>query len=394
MIKPSSDSMAAAVHRAKFLPLVLLLPMLCCAVGASADIVEPVEKADEHSLPLPRWSEQELKRFRESLPGGNSPGVLPPKSGEAISDINELIHTPLPSGPRLDQFFNNHDSGLSPRLQAEDIRLFLPEAILGLPTQGQPSPVQLPTPISALKDVPPEFLAACAQSLPKEYLIDPDQLVPEIQNHDMLRLLAFHAQDARIKLYLLIIGHDQKLPEGAELEKIASGSLLKSDACLVVYPLGEPWRTRLFVSRSIHTQVSREFLSETIQACLKEALQTSNEHDQLSRYTIHLSTRLFWLQKALVTDLADKTDKGQALAEFSSQSKAPDVPGTTNLTTILIWISGSVLLLGLLGFTCRKFFLHLQLRRRRRVWMLAEPETVPRLGGAFTGGGGRMIRYA
>lgn len=386
--------MAAAVHRAKFLPLVLLLPMLCCAGGASADIVEPVEKADEHSLPLPRWSEQELKRFRESLPGGNSPGVLPPKSGEAISDINELIHTPLPSGPRLDQFFNNHDSGLSPRLQAEDIRLFLPEAILGLPTQGQPSPVQLPTPISALKDVPPEFLAACAQSLPKEYLIDPDQLVPEIQNHDMLRLLAFHAQDARIKLYLLVIGHDQKLPEGAELEKIASGSLLKSDACLVVYPLGEPWRTRLFVSRSIHTQVSREFLSETIQACLKEALQTSNEHDQLSRYTIHLSTRLFWLQKALVTVLAGKTDKGQALAEFSSQSKAPDVPGTTNLTTILIWISGSVLLLGLLGFTCRKFFLHLQLRRRRRVWMLAEPETVPRLGGAFTGGGGRMIRYA
>jgi hypothetical protein len=390
MIKPSSDSMVPAVHRAKFLPLVLLF----WAGGAFADIVQPVDKAEEHSLPLPRWSEQELKIFRESLPGGNSPGVLPPKSGEAISDINELIHTPLPSGPRLDQFFNNHDSGLSPRLQAEDIRLFLPEAILGLPTQGQPSPVQMPTPLSALKNVTPEFLAACTQSLPKEYLIDPDQLVPEIQNHDMLRLLAFHAQDARIKLYLLIIGHDQKLPEGAELEKIASGSLLKSDACLVVYPLGEPWRTRLFVSRSIHNQVSSEFLSETIQACLKEALQTSNEHDQLRRYTIHLSTRLFWLQKALVTDLADKTDKGQALAEFSSQSKAPEVLGTTNHTTILIWISGSLLLLGLVGFTCRQFFLHLQLRRQRRVWMLSEPETVPRLGGAFTGGGGRMIRYA
>ncbi len=386
--------MATAAHHAKHLALALLLPLLCCAGSAYADVDQPVEKAEEHALPLPRWSEQELKRFHNSLPGGNSQGVLPPKSGESISDINELIHTPLSSGPRLDHFFNSQDSELSPRLQAEDMRLFLPEAILGLPTQGPASAVQLPTPLAALKDVPPEFLAACAQSLAKEYLIDPDQLVPEIQNHDMLRLLGFHAQDARIKLYVLVIGHDQKLPEGAELEKIASGSLLQSDACLVVYPLGEPWRTRLFVSRSIHNQISTEFLTETIQACLNESLQTSNVHDQLRRYTIHLSTRLFWLQKALVTAPAGKTKKDQALAEFSSQLKVSAVPSSFSFSTLLIWISGSLLVLGLIVIACRRFLYHQQLKRQRCVWMLAEPETVPRLGGAFTGGGGGMIRYA
>lgn len=388
--------MATAERRTQFLSVVLLSALLCCARAAAVDDGQPVEKAEEHSLPLPRWSEQELKRFRDSLPGGGSPGVLPPKSGESISDINELINTPLSSGPRLDQFFNKHDSSLSPRLQAEDMRLFLPDAILGLPTQSQATAVQLPTPLASLKEVSPEFLAACAQSLPKEYLIDPGQLVPEIQNHDMLRLLGFHAQDARIKLYVLVIGHDQKFPEGADLEKIASGSLLQSEACLVVYPLGEPWRTRLFVSRSIHNQISTAFLSETIQACLNESRQTSNVHDQLRRYTIHLSTRLFWLQKALATEVSGKTNKDQALAEFSSQSKVPAVPSTasTSLTTLLIWISGSLLLLGLIGITCRQFFRHLQLRRRRRVWMLAELETSPRLGGAFTGGGGGMIRYA
>ncbi len=394
MIKPFHDAMATAIPSAKNLPVVLLLTLLCFAGNASADDGQPVEKADEHSLPLPRWSEQELKKFRESLPGGNSPGVLPPKSGESVADINELIHTPLSSGPRLDHFFNNRDSELSPRLQAEDMRLFLPEAILGLPTQGPASAVQLPTPLASLKEVSREFLAACAQSLPKEYLIDPDQLVPEIQNHDMLRLLGFHAQDARIKLYVLVIGHEQKLPEGADLEKFASGSLLQSDACLVVYPLGEPWRTRLFVSRSIHNQISTEFLTETIQACLKESLQTSNVHDQLRRYTIHLSTRLFWLQKALAPDPADKTNKDQALAEFSSQSKVPAAPSTSSLPPLLIWTSGSLLLLGLIGTVCRRFLHLLQLRRQRRVWMLAEPETAPRLGGAFTGGGGGMIRYA
>jgi len=394
MIKPFHDAMATAIPSAKNLPLVLLLTLLCFAGNASAEDGQPVEKAEEHSLPLPRWSEQELKKFRESLPGGNSPGVLPPKSGESGSDINKLINTPLSSGPRLDHFFNSRDSELSPRLQAEDMRLFLPEAILGLPTQGPASAVQLPTPLASLKDVPREFLAACAQSLPKEYLIDPDQLVPEIQNHDMLRLLGFHAQDARIKLYVLVIGHDQKLPEGADLEKFASGSLLQSDACLVVYPLGEPWRTRLFVSRSIHNQISTEFLSETIQACLKESLQTSNVHDQLRRYTIHLSTRLFWLQKALGTAPSQETGTGQALAEFAPASKAPAMLSPAGLMPPAVWSATSVLLLGLTSIAGRQWLRRIRLRRQHRIWMLAEPDTVPRLGGAFTGGGGAMIRYA
>jgi hypothetical protein len=390
MTRPPPNSMVAVMLRARSLGLALLFALLC--TGASAEVDEPVEKADEHVLPLPRWSEQELKTFRDSLPVLNSAGVLLPKNGE-VSDLNELLNTPLSSGPRLDHFFNQHDSQLSSRLQAEDMRLFLPEAILGLPTQSQSSPVQLPTPLAALQDVPPEFLTACAQSLPKEYLIDPDQLVPEIQNHDMLRLLEFHAHDARIKLYVLMIGHDQKLPAGADLEKIASGSLLQSDACLLVYPLGEPWRTRLFVSSSIHTQISTEFLSETIQACLHQSLESSNVHDQLRRYTIHLSTRLFWLQKALGADPASK-DKGQTLAEFSPQLTTPAAASSTTLTSILIWSSSSLLLLGFTGITGHKFLHHLRLRRRRRIWMLTEPETVPRLGGAFTGGGGGMIRYS
>ncbi|MBN8418760.1 MAG: hypothetical protein J0L73_07595 [Verrucomicrobia bacterium] len=384
--------MAAREQKARGAPLVLLFALFF-AGGASAEVGHPAD-AEEPGLPLPRWSEQELKRFRDSLPGGGSPGVLPPKSGGSASDINELINTPLSSGPRLDQFFNKSEPTLPSRLQAEDMRLFLPEAILGLPSQGEPSPVQLPTPLASLKEVSPEFLAACAQSLPKEYLIDPDQLVPEIQNHDMTRLLGFHAQDARIKLYVLMLGHDQKLPGSADLEKIASGSLLQSDACLVVYPLGEPWRTRLFVSRSVHNQISTDFLSETIQACLNEALQTSNVHDQLRRYTIHLSTRLFWVQKALVPDREDLTVKGHALAEFSSESKAPTVVSPLpTLTSTLIWGSGSLLVLGLAGISCRRMVRHLKHQKRRRVWMLAEAETVPRLGGAFTGGGGGMIRY-
>lgn len=386
-------STATAVQRANASRLALLF--LLIGTIASGEVQQPAEKAEENALPLPRWSEHELRAFRNSLPMLNGPGVLPASEGEAISDINELIRAPLTSGPRLDRFFNQRDSELSPRLQVEDMRLFLPESILGMPEQSESSSTaQLPTPLAALQDVAPEFLAACAQSLPKEYLIDPVQLVPEIQNHDLMRLLEFHARDARIKLFVLMIGHDQKLPDGAELEKIASGSLLQSDACLLVYPLGEPWRTRLFVSRSIHNQISTGFLSDTIQACLNESLQTSNVHDQLRRYTIHLSTRLFWLQKALGADSSKATGPGQTLAEFTPQTKAPATNGLASLNSLATWSAASMLMLGLTGIAGRQLLHRMRLRRQRRIWMLSEPETVPRLGGAFTGGGGGMIRYA
>ncbi len=371
----------------------LLCCLLMCA-ASHAEIPQAAEKAGEHGLPLPRWTEQELKTFRESLPEMNNPEVLLPANGQSTTDINELIRTPLPSSPRLDHFFDGQDGALSARLSAEDMRFFLPQSVLGQPSQAEPSNVQLPTPLASLREVSSEFLAASYQSLAKEYLIDPNQLIPEIQNHDMMRLLEFHAHDARIKLFVLILKHDQALPEGAQLEKLASGGLMQTDACLAVYPLGEPWRTRLFVSRSIHNQISTGFLSDTIQACLREALQSSNAHDQLRSYTVQLSTRLFWLQKALGPEASAGDGKGQPLDEFSPMVKTSvagsggiGMPEVVRASVILVTLCG-------VGVLFRRLRQVLRLRRQRRVWMLPEPETIPRLGGAFTGGGGAVIRYA
>lgn len=370
--------------------------LLCLMSGTSPADEPPLSfrKSEEHALPLPRWSEQELRTFRERLPLSTAPGVLPPTDAGNDTSINELLRTPVPSNAPMNHFFDQQGHKLSPRLQAEDMRLFIPESILGQTEPEEAPAALLPTPLSALKDVSPEFLAACTQNLPGEYLIDPEQLVPEIQNHDMMRLLEFHAHDARIKLYVMVMAHDQKLPEGAELEKIASGSLLKTDACLLIYPQGEPWRTRLFVSSSIHGQVSSSFLGETIQACLQEALQTSNVHDQLRRYTIHLSTRLFWLQKALGAASPAASQEEHSLTEFAQVEKASHINTSFSDSTLLIWGGAGALLIGLTAMAFVKTRRSLRLRKLRRIWVLPEPETVPRLGGAFTGGGGGMIRYA
>ncbi len=382
------NKMAGATRLYRSLSLTLL--SMLCVMSASADAPQP--EADEGALPLPRWSEQELRTFRNNLPVTNGPGVLLPDNGGPVTDINELILSPISSGPRLDHLFDDRHIELSPRLRSEDMRLFLPESILGLPSQNKTTSLRTPTPLSSLREVTPEFLSACGQTLPQEYLIDPDLLVPEMQNHNMMRFLEFHARDARIKLHVLILSHDSKLPEGTELGNIASGSLRQTDACLLVYPLGEPWRARLFVSKSVHDQTSTEFLSETIQACMHEALQVSDAHDQLHSYAVHLSTRLFWLQKALGADPKVEAAQVHSLAEVTPTVKAP-AKTSARVHSIVSWGSGGLLVLGMAAFAGRQFGRHLRFRRQNRVWILPEPETVPRLGGAFTGGGGGMIRY-
>lgn len=390
MTLPAS-SRSANVEKRRLSCLRLALFSMFC-ISAGAEVPRNAENTAESALPLPRWSEQELRAFRENLPEISGTGTMPSDSGGTVTDITTLLNTPIPSGPRLEHSFDGHDAELSPRLLLEDMRLFLPESILGQSVQRQTDSMRIPTPISSLKEVTPEYLSACNQALPTEYLIDPGMLVPEMQSQDMMRFMEFHARDARIKLYILITAPDCKLPEGVDLGKIASGSLLQTDACLLVYPLGEPWRSRLFVSKSVHAQTSTEFLSETIQSCVNEAMQASDVHDQLHRYAVHLSTRLFWLQKALGTKSPLVADKGQSLAEVRSEGITVAQNGSS-ISLAFVWSLGGLLLCGVIGVTIHRLHRHWQFKQRSRVWMLPEPETVPRLGGAFTGGGGGIIRY-
>lgn len=378
------------IHRF-FSVVVALIISVLQSISLFAEVNGNASGENFEALPLPRWTEQELRSFRESLPAMGSQGVLFPEHGGTATDINELLHTPVPTSPRLEHFFDSREAELSSRLQPEDMRLFLPESILGNLPNNDPTSTRLPTPVSSIRDVSAEFMSVCERALPKEYLIDPEHLVPEMQHHAMTGFLEFHARDARIKLHVMIIAHDRKLPADADLGKIASGGLQQTDACLLVYPLGEPWRARLFVSKSIHEQTSGAFLSETVQACLQEALQASDVHDQLHRYSVHLSTRLFWLQRALAGKTSVEADKDQSLAEITPETATR--METSEVRSMLIWISAWMFSIALIGVALQRMHRHRRIRRQKSVWLLPEPESIPRLGGAFTGGGGGMIRY-
>ena len=281
-----------------------------------------------------------------------------------------------------------------------DLSLFLPDALLGKTIQPYQNPG--PTPVEALRDLDEDFLTICRESPGNEHLIDPENHVSETQKEDLLRFLQFHAHDARIKAYVLVTDRDQAIPRLADLSGIASGSLRSQDSCLAVYPLGEPWRARLFMSASIHKAIAPEYLKSVVEDCARDAAQVTDPLEQLHRFTVRLSIRLFWIEKligpgkpSLVQPTHEEVPsdilvgRELALAEALLEHDASFSSGPVQWWSVVVGILASV---GGGAVT----YAALCYRRRRNlnyVWMLPEIEMPPRLGGAFSGGGGAWIQY-
>lgn len=359
----------------------------------------------EADLPLPMWSQEEWQTLaRESAPAPLG-GLLPSLGENATLGLSSL-------GPTLSPKYADAPPPIFPDGQVslrDGLSLFLPEGLPSVspPIASHPSQQSHPTPIIHLKDTTPEFLAAADAWPGDDPLIDPSTELAETQSEDLRRFLGFHAEESGIPIVVLLLAKDEKLPPTASLDLIAQGSLSARRAALLAYPMGEPWRARLFLPRAAHEAVSTAYLTRLVEACLNQASQSSTPEDQLHEYVVQLSIRLFWLQKELAksrTSSVAFADTAQTppLAEVGpGLDQLPPVPETAapsaSLPHILRLPAASFIIIAiLLGFLLAVTFRRLYRvakttaaqRRHRQSWTLPDPETTPRLEGAFCGGAG------
>lgn len=363
-------------HRARIDPakavIAAFFAMLCYTLAQSID----------EELPLPRW-EREAPRVDASDPGNAFNSLLP---GETL--VPALPEEPgmLRFGPRL----NDTPTSLSPQIGPTDLSLFLHGSLL---QQAKPAQApRVPTPVMALRDLPADLTKTLTESPANTYLIDPQNLLPEVARGDLERLLDFHAGDARIRFYLLVLDADQKLPDTIDTALIAYGALTRYPSCLAIYPLGEPWRARVLLSPSVHDTASHETLLEMAADCIRDAQQADDAEEQLHRYAVRLSTRLFWLQKSMPEKPVAHVGVSPSLREITSADAAPKTALLLPLwSKLLLGCSATLLILWL-------SMRHLVMRRTQptttgQVWMLPEVEAQPRLGGAFSAGAGAVLSY-
>ena len=337
--------------------------------------------SQDGELPLPKWDR----------PQGFGLGYSLFPEGSATEDLPSVpAHSPAENATFTSEFPSAHPD--------HDLSLFLPDALLGKVLR--PFQDARPTPPEKLRECSAPFLSACRSSPASCHLIDPDEHVTREQREDLSRFLRFHARDARVKAFVMVVAADEKLPDAASLAETASGALADGDACLAIYPMGEPWRARLFVNEKTGGLAGMAELNAMADDCARDAAQARDPFEQLHRFTVRLSIRLFWLERLMTP----KQPMAESLPA-SSHEAAPYVGlGNPNaLPTALdirrhrqidlasVIIGVTVSLAG--GGATFAALIARRRRNRNRIWILPEIEIPQRLGGAFCGGGGAMIQY-
>ncbi len=363
---------------------------------------------EESDLPLPQWSAQEWQNLGHASP--NLGSLLP--TGDTVLDTpSDVDASFLNAGPKLSE----SPPSLFPEsggLQLDQMGLFLPDTLLSRYASQDDSALK-PTPASSLREVPEGFLQLAATDFRSQPVADPQSLFSEVPREDLLRLIGFHNKESHIPIRLLLLDRAQKLPAAFSPATVLPSA--QPSLCLIVYPLGEPWRARAFVTPLIQNQVSATYLADMMDDCIKDSMQTSDANGQLDRFAVRLSTRLFWLQKLLPKEVlaAKPASSATASRTGTAKSAAPsplhevaasptpvspfselDPAAFVTFWAFAGWGAG---IIAVLAASFAGLIYWWRRTHRRPVldtaWILPEPTTSPRLGGAFCGGAGLTLKF-
>jgi hypothetical protein len=351
-------------------------------------------------LPLPAWNDADITNLQAQ------PDVLP--LGGLLWPDNFNADNILPPIPQLATSPGDGEPSLSPgpknrRGLGDNFLLFIPKP----PAQVQRA---LP-PDKPLTEVTREFMEQSELLEPDAFLLDPHMLLPETQSEDLRRLLTYHVSQSQTSAYFLMLDAHEKLSSKVDLSRLAGGRLTKEHACLAAFPLGQPWRARLFVTREIAAAVEPGYLPGILEACVQDSMRATDPVEQLQRFATQLSIRLIWMERAypklfVVEEVAATTTAAPKSAPESSHALVlADVsqPLVPEEDAWLMWTRitqehGRAMLLGfssllLVAAGLLRFVRWRKRQQSRSMWLLPEVETTSRFGGAHCGSGGVWVKY-
>lgn len=302
--------------------------------------------------PLPEWDPEDLEKV---------------KSGEIIPG-NDLFREDL-----------------------EDLVLPVPPPVVPAPETLTPEPE--PEVIEELPTVIPErFHAAYFGQRTAAFLVDPQELLSRQEYRDRESFLEYHAGDSEVNLYIYLFDAEQELPEGVTIDMVFRDHFTGAGpTALVFYYLGMPARTEMMLSEDIREAISKEERVRALRTAVEEAFEKSDPAYQLDNFSVELSIRLYWFEKAMAGPVAVASEGGSAAEMAQSlaltQARERRKTGIEFLMTGL-WILGVLVLAAGLGWAGRIIAL------RRVRYIFPEVEVDPLLGAPHAAGVGAVISFS
>lgn len=164
-----------------------------------------------------------------------------------------------------------------------------------------------------------DILAKYFSQKPKNFLIDPQKTLSRQEYRDRLSFLRYHKNDSSVEIYVYLFDEEQKLPADLTLEKVWRDHFADSvPTVLVWYFMGDPSRSEIFVSPDLMKSVGRAERARALQSAIKNARVKSEAPDQLDGFCEQLSTRIYWMEKAMKAGVVAPPDEWEKEAGNSA----------------------------------------------------------------------------
>ncbi len=264
----------------------------------------------------------------------------------------------------------------------------------------------LPPLVDEAEDMPPiegQLRDQFFKYRPRAFLIDPQQMLTEQKSNDVRRFLEYHAEEAGIDIYLMVMGKGQQIPADISLDAQHREWFGEMPTALVATTMGSMGHTQFAYGDQITGSVEKSALDKVYQHCLREAQKIENSSDQVEQLVLELSIQLYWVSQLLdkdqgaVTPPVHLTSTGieEPVAAVRPDGSMP-IPfsssvGGTNIAPLgfdlMWWILGGILLIAVvITLWCVSWVWRRDSLNRKPV--LFEELTIPgRLGGEYSGGG-------
>lgn len=235
---------------------------------------------------------------------------------------------------------------------------------------------------------------------PVEFLIDPQRLLTEQKSNDIMRFLEFHSDESPIRIHVMVLGENQKVPAEIDLAALHAKWFSDTPAVVMLYYREQPQLTQLVFNRSIEESLPESVFDRILENTLREGAVADLAPDQVEKMAIELSIQLYWLSR-----LMDQERKGDqslesasSIHEMMASADAPELlreyaPGifieengkALTLVFTIVFILGGLAVVGCVAWVVMWW--------RGRENVSGEPLLFPdfriarRLGGEYCGGG-------
>ncbi|MDH4411601.1 MAG: hypothetical protein QE273_18455 [Verrucomicrobiales bacterium] len=235
---------------------------------------------------------------------------------------------------------------------------------------------------------------------PVEYLVDPQRLLTEQKSNDIMRFLEFHADESKFRIYLMVIGDNQKVPEGTDIKALHQKWFSDEPTALMLYYREKPELTELVFNDPVRNSLPKSVFDRILQNCLREGAVAELAPDQVEKMAIELSIQLYWLSRLMekenpehqslvaassVHEMIASEDAPELLREYAPGIFIDETSKMLSFVLTFVVVLGGLALIGLIGWVVMWW--------RGRESLSGEPLLFPefrlprRLGGEYCGGG-------